>query len=147
MEAAAIPIVIAVVVVFFVFRRVLKLSGATKQQRELAARLAETGTKARATIVGIKSTGMVVNDVNVSCEVTFEIQPIAGGSTFDGVKKMLLNQVNMPEIGTVWPCWFDPADRSLFAIGQPKGDARENIEVFREFGIPHPLDPTTGLAG
>ena len=85
MEAAAIPIVIAVVVVFFVFRRVLKLSGATKQQRELAARLAETGTKARATIVGIKSTGMVVNDVNVSCEVTFEIQPIAGGSTFVGV--------------------------------------------------------------
>lgn len=145
MEAAiAIPIVIAVVVLVVVFRRVSKLTGNTKAQRELAARLATSGTKARATIVGIKTTGMVVNNVNVSCDVTFEIQPIAGGAPFDGTKRMLLNQVDLPDIGTVWPCWFDPADRSLFAVGKPTGDARENIEVYREFGIPHPLDPSPG---
>ena len=139
--SAGIPIAIAVVVTVIVLRRVVRLSGGTKGQRELAAQLAETGSKARATIVGIAPTGMVVNDINVSCNVTFSLQPIEGGAPFDGVKKMLLNQTMMPQIGDIWPCWYDPSDRTVFAVGKPSGgDARESLAVYREFGIPHPLD-------
>jgi hypothetical protein len=54
---------------------------------------------------------------------------------------MMINQTAMPRVGDVWPCWYNPADPSEFAVGMPDGASQEQIPVFREFGIPHPLDP------
>ncbi len=136
-----IPVVIALAITFFVLKKVRTLSGGTKKQRELAARLQQSGAKGRATIVAIQPTGTIVHPVNIGCNVHFSIEPLAGGHRFDGTKQMLLNQAAMPQVGAIWPCWYDPADPTQFAVGQPGGDARQSVAVFREFGIPHPLDP------
>lgn len=88
-----------------------------------------------------RPTGTVVNEIHVRTVVRFGIGPLDGSARFDGEKKMLLDQTNQPRIGDVWPCWSDQQDRTTFAVGQPTGgDARENIAVYREFGIPQPLD-------
>lgn len=136
------PIVISVVVVVIVIGT-LKKSGAfgmSKEKRQLAAQLMATGEKARATIMAVRPTGMVVNDINIQCVLQFQIQPLRGGQPFLGEKKSLISQVAMPRIGDVWPCWFDPSDPTKFAVGQPTAITPEQIQLFREFGIPHPFD-------
>ncbi|MFK7916754.1 MAG: hypothetical protein AB8G14_01640 [Ilumatobacter sp.] len=130
-----------VIFMSLVSRRLLsRMVNGSKKKQEMAAELMRTGIKARAQIVGLTPTGTVVNEIYIRTVVRFEIQPLDGATKFDGEKKMLINQTTQPRIGDVWPCWFDRSDRSIFAVGQPAGDARDNIEVFREFGIPHPLD-------
>lgn len=115
------------------------LTGSKKQQ-EMAAELRTTGSKARAQIAAITPTGTVVNQIYVRTTLRFEISPLHGGPPFDGEKTVFIDQTNQPRVGDVWPCWYVHDDPTVFALGQPTGDAREHIQVFREFGIPHPLD-------
>lgn len=133
----AVPILITVIILFALRGT---LFGPSKKQRQQAADLVATGRKARAKIVRIDPTGMVVNNINIQCWVTFLLEPLDGTPQFEGRKKMLINQTQMPRVGDVWPSWISPTDPSLFAVGQPDGASPEQIPVFREFGIPHPLD-------
>lgn len=126
--------------IVFARRLLSRMMHGSKAKQELAAQLLQTGSKGRAQIVGLQPTGTVVNNIYIRTVVRFQIEPLDGSQGFDGEKKMLLDQTNQPRIGDIWPCWYDPQDRTTFAVGQPQGDAREQIEVFREFGIPHPLD-------
>jgi len=103
-------------------------------------RVPELGERARATLMAVRPTGMVVNDINIQCVLRFHIEPLRGGQPFEGEKKVLISQAAMPRIGDVWPCWFDPSDPSKFAVGQPNEITPEQIQLFREFGIPHPMD-------
>jgi hypothetical protein len=136
--SVALPIVIVVIVLLG-----LKKAGAfgpSKAKRELANQLVATGEKARATIMAVQPTGMVVNEINIQCRITFQIQPLRGGQPFMGEKKSLISQVAMPRIGDVWPCWFNPTDPTEFAVGQPTAITPEQIQLFHEFGIRHPMD-------
>jgi hypothetical protein len=136
-------VVFTVLVIVFVLA-MLKKSGAfgpSKAKREQAANLVATGHKGRAMILSIQPTGMVVNNINIQCRIHFRIEPLQGGAPFDGEKTTLIPQTSMPRIGEIWPCWFDPMDRTQFAVGQPNAITPEQVALFREFGIPHPLDP------
>lgn len=131
-----------VLVIVFVLA-MLRKSGAfgqSKAKREQAANLVATGHKGRATILAIQPTGMVVNNINIQCRIHFQIQPLQGGAPFNGEKTTLIPQTSMPRIGDVWPCWYDPMDRTQFAVGQANAITPEQVALFREFGIPHPLD-------
>ena len=139
-----IGITVAVIVAAFAFTiYMLRKSGAfgmSKDKQQQAMQLMQTGRKARATITAIQPTGMVVNLINIQCNVHFQLQPLAGGQPFDNQKTMLISQTSMPRIGDVWPSWYDPMDSALFAVGQPTALTPEQVALFREFGIPHPLD-------
>jgi hypothetical protein len=102
--------------------------------------LIATGEKARATILTIQPTGTVVNNINIQCRLQFRIEPLRGGQPFQGEKKSLIPQTAMPRIGDVWPCWFNPANPAEFAVGQPTQITPEQVALFHEFGIRHPLD-------
>jgi hypothetical protein len=115
--------------------------GMSKEKQAQAQNLVATGSKARAMIVQVQPTGMVVNMINIQCLVDFQLTPLVGGAPFTGQKKMMINQTQMPRVGDVWPCWYNPANPAEFAVGMPDGASQEQIPVFREFGIPHPLDP------
>jgi hypothetical protein len=108
-----------------------------------ATNLQQNGRKARAKIVQIRPTGMVMNNINMQCEVTFLLEPLDGGPQSQISKVMMFNQTQMPRIGDVWPSWIDRADPSIVGVGQPSGASVDQIPLFREFGIAHPLDPTT----
>ncbi len=135
--AAILPLVI-VTIILFAMRGTL--FGPSKKQQQQAADLVSTGRKARATILRVDPTGMVVNHINIQCWVTFRLEPLDGGAPFEGRKKILINQTQMPRAGDVWPAWVSPADPSVFAVGMPDGASPEQIPIYREFGIPHPLD-------
>jgi len=125
----------------------LKKSGAfgmSKKKQAQAMQLMQTGMKARAWIMGIQPTGMVVNMINIQCDVYFRLEPIHGGQPIDVSKRMLLAQTSMPRVGDVWPSWYDAADPTQFAVGQPQGFTPEQVAIFREFGIPTPFDRPQG---
>ncbi|MFT3854070.1 MAG: hypothetical protein QM733_15200 [Ilumatobacteraceae bacterium] len=131
---------VGVIVVLIVALRSSGAFGMTKAKQRQAMQLTQTGRKARATILAVQPTGMVVNNINIQCIVTFRLQPIDGGPPFDAQKKMLISQTAMPGLGDTWPAWFDPMDPQQFAVGQPTAITAEQLTLFREFGIPHPLD-------
>lgn len=138
----AIPVLIAVVVIVGLRRSgAFGLSGAKKEQ---AAALVQSGRKARAKILRIDPTGVIINHINIQCNVTFQLEPLDGGPPFNQQKKIVIPQTQMPRVGDVWPSWYEATDPSIFAIGMPDGAQPEQVPLFREFGIPHPLDPGAG---
>ena len=140
--SVAIPLIITVVVL----KNVRSAFGGSKEDQAKAQNLVATGSKARAMVLQVQPTGMVVNMINIQCLVDFQLTPLVGGAPFNGQKKMMINQTAMPRVGDVWPCWYNAANPTEFAVGMPDGASPEQIPVFREFGIPHPLDPSTGGA-
>ncbi|MCU1395395.1 MAG: hypothetical protein JWM34_3823 [Ilumatobacteraceae bacterium] len=137
--SVALPVVIIVIVI-----TALKRSGAfgpSKAQKALAQQLIATGEKGRAMVLAVQPTGTVVNNINIQCVLRFRIDPLRGGQPFEGTKKSLISQAAMPRIGDVWPCWFNPSDHTQFAVGQPTQITPEQVALFHEFGIPHPMDP------
>jgi hypothetical protein len=78
------PIAITVVALVVVLTSLRKSGafGMSKAKRELAGELMSTGEKGRATIIAIRPTAMVVNNINVQCVLHFRIEPIRGGQPF-----------------------------------------------------------------
>jgi len=116
------------------------LFGNSKAKQAQAQQLMQTGSKARATILRVDPTGVIVNHINLQCIVQFQMEPLTGGAPFAAAKKMMINQTAMPRVGDVWPAWYDATDPDQFTVGMPDGASAEQIPVFREFGIKHPLD-------
>lgn len=116
------------------------LFGQSKGKQEQAAQLMATGAKARAMITGVEPTGMVVNHIYLRSVVRFRLEPLDGSPAFDGQKTVMLAQTNMPRVGDKWPAWYDPTNPSEFAVAQVNALTTDQIPMFREFGIPHPLD-------
>lgn len=135
---------VTLLVVAVVVRRVLSGAGMTKKaQQDMAARaevLQTTGVKARARVLGIQPTGMVINELNLQVDMSFQLEPLDGQPSFPAAKRMTLNQVVLPRVGDVLPAWYDRADPSNFAVAIVGSLSPDQIPLFREFGIPHPLD-------
>ena len=136
--------VVAVVILLFV-RRTLKGTGlignGSKEKKEENARLMQTGRKAKAIVMSAQPTGVIVNSIYIQTILGFEIRPLDGGPGFSAQKKAMVSQLAMPRMGDAWPCWFDPADHTHFAVAQPVALTNEQAALWREFGIPHPMDP------
>ena len=112
----------------------------SKADIETINRLTTSGSKARATLTSIVPTGLTVNNFNVQVEISFWLEPLDGSPEFEGTKKMFVLETQLPRQGDIWPAWFDPADHSTFAVGAPGKLDPAQIELYREFGIEHPLD-------
>src|SRR5215212_1170763 len=133
-----VSVLVPILITFLVLKNVRSAFGMSPEKQAQAQNLVATGSKARAMILKVEPTGMVVNMINIQCLVDFQLTPLAGGAPFNGQKKMMINQTQMPRVGDVWPSWYNPANPSEFAVGMPDGASQEQIPVFREFGIPHP---------
>ncbi len=152
------PIVIGGAIVVFVLSTVRKRAGSTAirsgfgmgpppDEQAEAARLQASGLRARAHLTALKPTGIIINQINVGVQMSFLIEPLDGSPRFDGSKRGVVSQAQMPRIGDVWPAWYDAADRSKFIVALATQATPETIALFREFGIPHPLDHMMGGAG
>jgi len=95
-------------------------------------------------IVAVQPTGMVVNNIYVRSVVHFRLELLDGSVPFESSKTIMLAQTNMPRVGDVWPAWYDPTNPTEIAVGQIEALTSDQIPMFREFGIPHPLDTTPG---
>jgi hypothetical protein len=158
--SAVLPLVITVVIVFFVMRTVRDRAGqslgsmfgqamgrgpspADQQQQ---AHAMQHWRKVRARLINVRPTGLIVNQINVGVDLTFQLEPLDGGAPFQGTKRATVSQTMMPRIGDVWPGWVDPADASSFMVAMPNGASPEQVQLYRQFGIPHPLDNMPGAA-
>lgn len=161
--SAAAPIVITIVVMIIVIRVMKKsLGGSGGRLGGLGnsfsgtpgggtspevSRLMASGGKARARVMNVRSTGVVINHVNVRSEITFELQPLDGGPAFTGSKVATLSPTNMPRLGDQFPCWFDRNDHSVFTVALTQQLSHDTVPMYREFGIPHPLDQGKAMSG
>lgn len=144
LASAIVPVVVTGIVLLFVVRMLLRVRtsggfGMTRAKQEQAQQLLAFGSKGRGWITSIRPTGMILNHINLECDVGFRIEPLAGGPCHDVSKRMFLAQTAMPRIGDCWPTWFDPADPATFAVGQPTEISADQAAVFKEFGIPNPF--------
>jgi hypothetical protein len=114
--------------------------------QDQAAMLMANGRRARAQILAVRPTGVIINQITLGVELTFRLTPLDGGAVVEGAKNATISQVMMPRVGDVWPAWIDPADPAVFAVAMPNGSSPEQVALFREFGIPHPLDGATAGA-
>ncbi len=138
------PITIVAVTFGFIFlmRRVAKnLTTPSDDDIAKIQQLQATGGRARATLTTIQPTGLTVNNFNVQCTVGFWLVPLDGTEAFEGSKKMFFLETQFPNQGDTWPAWYDLMDHSLFAVGSPEKLDPQQIPLYREFGIQHPLDP------
>lgn len=117
-----------------------RMVGPSKHDAETAQRLMATGGKARATITAATPTGLTVNNFNVQVAVDFWMEPLDGSTPFEARKKMYFYESQFPRQGTVWPAWYDRQNPRVFAVASPGKLDPAQIELYREFGIPHPLD-------
>ena len=129
--------VLTVGIVLFVRTNLEGAGGATRMQLR---QLVDTGAKARAKVLRLDPTGQVVNNITLQCLVQFQMQPLDGSPPFSVHKTMMVSRMALPRAGDVWPAWYDRSDRSVFTVGMPDGSSVEQIPVYREFGIKHPLD-------
>lgn len=147
METGAIVIVVgtlAFIILSFVVARIIgkRMTTPSKADVEKIERLTTSGAKARATLTSITPTGLTVNNHNVQVDISFWLEPLDGSPPFEASKKIFCLETQFPRQGDVWPAWFDRADRSEFAVGMPGKLDPQQIELYREFGIDHPLDPS-----
>lgn len=135
---AAVAVVVLVIAPMALRRR--RAFGTSNAKRTQAMELMQHGSKARAMITAVLPTGMVVNNMSQQCIIHFRLDPLGGGEPLDAQKKMLVSQIAMPRVGELWPSWYDPTDPLQFVVGQPTAITPDQVGMFREFGIPHPLD-------
>jgi hypothetical protein len=109
----------------------LLLSLRVRARGRQAQHLLDHGTRAIGTIVSVEDTGVTVNK-NPKVEMTFEITPIDGSAPFRGTKSALMSRLDLPYPGRRFPVWFDPQDRTKFAIGTQLDDSAspENKQLF-----------------
>lgn len=136
-----VTIVASLGITLVVLFSVRKAFGPSKKDQAQIQQLMVTGAKARATIVSVQPTGMIVNNLNIGCRVDFRMDPLDGSPPFGAAKEMFINQTQMPRMGDVWPAWYDRANPTVFAVGQPGLPTPEQFAIFAEFGIKHPLAP------
>ncbi|MCB1004142.1 MAG: hypothetical protein KDB35_08145 [Acidimicrobiales bacterium] len=131
--------VVALVIAVPMLMKARKAFGPSKKDVETINQLMATGAKARATVLAVTPTGMIVNNINIGCRVDFSLQPLDGTAPFGASKEMFLMQTNMPRMGDTWPAWYDRANPAVFAVGQPGPPTPDQLAIFAEFGIKHPL--------
>jgi hypothetical protein len=90
-------------------------------KRKKAENLMQSGVKGVGTIVGVKDTGMTIND-NPRVVVSFRIDPLDGTPAFAADKKVTVSRVAIPQAGQRYPVWFDAADHSSFMYAQVDND-------------------------
>lgn len=135
-----------IIVLSFWLARVLgrRMMGQIPAKQEAVEHLMQTGAKARAWVIAVAPGGLVVNSFHFSVEVTFRLDPLHGGTSYEVAKQMLLPITSLPRLGDCWPAWFDAADPTQFAVGVPAAITPEQIAIYREFGIVTPFTERFG---
>ncbi|MEO6629453.1 MAG: hypothetical protein ABIP03_12910 [Aquihabitans sp.] len=96
-------------------------------KKRKAENLMATGSKAVGTISSVRDTGMTVND-NPRVELSFTIQPLDGGPSFESSKTVTVSRVRIPQAGQRYPVWFDAQDHQQFAYAsEVDAEGRGNI--------------------
>jgi hypothetical protein len=78
-------------------------------------KLFETGKRATATVEGVETTGMVLNDVNQQIILRLMVRP-HGEAEFPHERKMYVPFHGMPRTGDLIEVAYDPADRTKVAL-------------------------------
>jgi hypothetical protein len=103
----------------------LKRVGAAKQA--MAAELMRTGVKGVGTITNVSDTGITINN-NPRITINMRIEPTDGSAPVDRQKTVTVSRVQIPQIGSRYPAWFDRTDPDKWMYGTAM-DASASAEV------------------
>jgi hypothetical protein len=120
--------------------------GFFRSKRKQAEELQTTGSKAVGTVITVQDTGMTINN-NPRVKMTFRIEPVDGGSAFDGQKTATVPRLQIPRQGERYPVWYDQQDPSTWMFSVIVDDDGRAIlrqqfgevaETFTGMGTPAP---------
>ena len=89
--------------------------GGMARKAEQERKLFETGKRAAATVEGVETTGMVLNEVNQQIYLRLMVRP-QGEAEFPYERKMFVPFHGMPRTGDLIEVAYDPADRTKVAL-------------------------------
>jgi hypothetical protein len=89
--------------------------GGMARKAEQERRLFETGRRATATVEGVETTSMVMNEVNQQIILRLTVRP-QGEAEFSHERKMFVPFHGMPRTGDLIEVAYDPADRTKLAL-------------------------------
>lgn len=108
--------------------------GRARGKQAKVAHLVQSGSRARGVLVGIRDTGVRIND-DPRVELTVRIEPIDRSAPWEASKTMTVSEVAIPRQGDVFPVWYEPMSKDEWAIGIPTGTEPPDPALLREFGI------------
>lgn len=103
---------VSLVIIFFVFRYVRKMSGTSKEQQQVLL----NGIPAQGRILAVAPTGTMINYQPVA-NITLEVHPM-GGAPYQAQVTRIVSQFQMAQfqVGATVPVKVDPADASKVVI-------------------------------
>jgi hypothetical protein len=90
--------------------------------RKRKQRLEEAGVNAPAQVVGVRDTGVTVNN-NPRVAITLQVSPTDGSPAFEVSTKKTVSRVAIPRAGDAYAVRYDPEDPENFIIGPATGSA------------------------
>ncbi len=109
----ALALGLAVVIFGFVAFAFGKIFGGQARQRALQ----KTGVPAEATIIGLKETGLTVNEIYPVVKIQLQVRP-PGGQPYQTEIRTMVSRLDIPKIqqGKVLRVMYDPSDPSNVAL-------------------------------
>jgi hypothetical protein len=109
-------LVVTVLILFFVFRSVSRVTGAIGGMNQKTAQLLVSGESAQATVTSLNATGMMVN-YNPVVDITLEVRPM-GRSPYTAVVRTLIPSIKMAQVqpGMNVGVKFNPNNPSEVAV-------------------------------
>jgi hypothetical protein len=86
----------------------------TARQYSGAGSLAQTGLSAKATVLSIQDTGMLIN-YNPVVKLSLRVQPLYGAG-FDSTGQSAVSKIAIPRVGDEINIKYNPANQSEFVV-------------------------------
>jgi hypothetical protein len=106
--------------------------GLFKSKRTRAKELVESGSKGVGTVLRVQSTD-AGSRREVQVTLTFRVEPLDGGPTFDLTKSGSVSRVEIPRQGDRYPVWYDPQNLDEFVFVTVTDD-KERALLRERFG-------------
>lgn len=97
----------------------MRLTAAKRHTR--AQWLISHGEPAIGTVTAATDVGVTINKVP-RVKLSLLVEPENGGEPFDAEKIITVTRIDVAQPGRRYPVWFDPADRTSFALATKEGD-------------------------
>lgn len=129
--------------------------GLFKSKRKRARELLASGSKGVGTVLRVQSKD-AGSRREVGVTLTFRVEPLDGGPTFDLTKSGSVSRVEIPRQGDRYPIWYDPQDLDEFVFVTVTDDSRramlrqqfgEAAETFVGMDVPAPPAQKAKLLG
>jgi hypothetical protein len=115
--AIAGSLIVTLVIIFFVFRMVGRVTGAIGGMNQKTAQLLVSGASAQGTVTALNASGMMVN-YNPVVDITLDVQPMDGSGSYTATVRQIVPSIKLAQVqpGMTIGVKYNPSNRNEIAI-------------------------------